>query len=38
MFAELKGHNRVSSVMSFDSADFSAMGSLIQFYHSAVRK
>ena len=38
MFAELKGHNRVSAVMSFDSTDFSAMGPLIQFYHSAVRK
>jgi hypothetical protein len=38
MYALLAGHNHVSQVMSFDSADSSAMGSLIRFYHSAVRK
>ncbi len=36
--ADLKGHNRVSAVMSFDSPDMSAMGSLIRFYHSVVHK
>jgi len=38
MYAQLTGHNHVSQVMSFDSADTSAMGSLVRFYHSAVRK
>lgn len=38
MLAELKGHNRASAVMSFDTADVSAMGSIVHFYHSVVRK
>jgi len=38
MFAELAGHNHVSAVMSFDTADTSTMGYIHQFYHSAVRK
>lgn len=38
MIAELKGHNRVSAVMSFDSPDMSAMGQLARFYHSVVQK
>lgn len=37
-FALLQGHNHASAVMSFDSADMSAMNSLIRFYHSVVRK
>jgi triacylglycerol lipase len=37
-YAHLAGHNHVSQVMSFDSADTSAMGSLVRFYHSVVRK
>lgn len=38
MMAELKGHNRVSAVMSFDTPDMSAMGQLARFYHAAVEK
>ena len=37
-YALLAGHNHISAIMSFDSADMSAMGSLIRFYHSVVRK
>jgi len=37
-FALLAGHNHASAIMSFDSADMSAMNSLIRFYHSVVRK
>jgi triacylglycerol lipase len=37
-YDQLAGHNHISAVMSFDSADMSAMGSLIRFYHSVVRK
>jgi acetyl esterase/lipase len=38
MFTELAGHNHVSAVMSLDTADTSALGSIHQFYHSAVLK
>ena len=38
MFTELAGHNHVSPVMSLDTADTSALGSIHQFYQSAVRK
>jgi triacylglycerol lipase len=38
MHVELAGHNHVSHVMSLDTADTSALGSIHQFYHSVVRK
>lgn len=38
MVSELKGHNRGSTVMSFDTPDTSAMGQLARFYHTAVPK
>jgi triacylglycerol lipase len=37
-FASLAGHNHVSTVMSIDSGDTSAVNSLVRFYHSAVHK